>query len=193
MISPLIYHKNIPNETFIDLDHTSDLSNCIFDNDYTLTYELEVLPPKNLAELFMADANDWIENEKWFMDQLLIGANRHLMNDFIKVSNYTKTFGSSSFCFVISLGQEGESTEELDDESNNPFKLSLQKYGAVIINNFYLPNVKEIIEIESGIHEMKFDIVHDKPNAFSDNSIAHNFKYVIVTIEEEFDNYVCIL
>ena len=40
----IVYHKDLPQNVVIDLDHTGKMGECIVNSDFTLAYSLEVLP-----------------------------------------------------------------------------------------------------------------------------------------------------
>ena len=83
-IEYIVYNPEKPSSVLIDFDHSGDMSKCIIENDYTLVYELEVLP-KNISHVGEQYLNDELnEANRWFMSKEKIGLNRPLLGrDFI--------------------------------------------------------------------------------------------------------------
>ena len=153
----IIYHPRLPTSMFINLDHTGDMSKCLIDHDYAVVYGLEIMPgtnPNDLGEKYENGTLD--ESKKWFMDELKVGKNRPLMNDFIKLNENNKE-SSASICFMVSVHRKGHSGKE--------FQLSLLKEGNMIVEDFRAPQVIWKMEhVEKGVNEATLKIHHNKDN-----------------------------
>ena len=152
----MIYHPSLPDTSnlFIDLDATGDMSKCIIDHDYALVYNLQIMPPnpESLGAKYENGTLD--ENNKWFMDELQVGMNRPLMNDFIKLTKKNDQ-SSASICFMISLDQIGTSDKK--------FQLKLLKEGTMIIEDFEAPQVIwKMDHLKRGVNTATIRIYHNK-------------------------------
>ena len=89
----IIYHPELPPSVLIDLDKTGDMSKCIIENDYTLVYELEVLPkdPEKIGEDY--ENGILTEDNRWFMSKEKIGLNRPLLGTFLRLSQKNEEGG----------------------------------------------------------------------------------------------------
>ena len=159
----IIYHEDLPSNTYIDLDHSGDMAECIIGHEYAVVYELEILPENAtiLGEMYENGTLD--ESDKWFMDEVQVGLNRPLMYDFIELSNKNAEEGSASICFLISLNEYGESA--------NAFQLKLLKGGSTIIEGFQAPEkIWKIEEIERGVDFTDLRLYHNANNLTLDSS-----------------------
>ena len=110
------------------------MSKCILGHDYAIVYELEILPqnPKNIVKeheqqkLFKKDKN------KWFNNELEVGKNRPLMNDFEVMAEQNVDQGNK-ICFLISLNEFGSA------KNDKNFQLKLLKSGKELKTNFRAP------------------------------------------------------
>ena len=149
----IIYHPELPPSVLIDLDKTGDMSKCIIENDYTLVYELEVLPkdPEKIGEDY--ENGILTEDNRWFMSKEKIGLNRPLLGTFLRLSQKNEE-GAASICFLISLNRDGASGEE-----NKPFRLRLLKNGKVLISDYKDPEpVSDLIVMDAGYDSVKMEI-----------------------------------
>ena len=154
----IIYYPDLPNNTYIDFDHTGDMSKCIIGHDYTLMYELNILP-KNTAELGEMYENGTLnETGEWFMEKKQVGENRPLLHDFSQLAQKNKEEGSASICFLISLDQ-------IKDQSEKAFQLKLLKNGVTIIKGFRAPQkIWNMKEEASGRDHIEMTVYHEEDN-----------------------------
>ena len=98
----IIYNPELPSSTYIDLDSTGDMAECVIGHEYALVYELEILPgdATQLGKDYFDDNLD--ESQKWFMHEEQIGRNRPLMDDFKKLAKKNVYIGAS-ICFLVKL------------------------------------------------------------------------------------------
>ena len=98
----IIYNPGLPSSTYIDLDSTGDMAECVIGYEYALVYELEILPgdATQLGQDYYDDNLD--ESQKWFMHEKQIGRNRPLMDDFKKLAKKNVDIGAS-ICFLVKL------------------------------------------------------------------------------------------
>ena len=139
---------------FFPTDHTGDLAECIIGHQYTLQYELEILP-KDIEKLGDLHENGTLdENDKWFNDESLVGNNRPLLKDFIQLAE-DNTNSNNDICFLISLNRFGE--------SQHPFQLNLLKDGQTIVSNFKAPQkVQNMYQTKRDFDRVELEVHHGK-------------------------------
>ena len=150
----IIYHEDLPSNTYVDLDNSGDMASCVIGHEYAVVYELEILP-KNISALgdeYEAETLD--ESGKWFMDEEQVGANRPLMDDFIELAAKNADSGSASICFLITLNEYGESADA--------FQLKLLKGGETIIDGFEAPaKIWKMEEVARGVDSVDLLLYHN--------------------------------
>ena len=139
---------------FFPTDHTGDLAECIIGHQYTLQYELEILP-KDIEKLGDLHENGTLdENDKWFNNESLVGNNRPLLKDFIQLAE-DNTNSNNDICFLISLNRFGE--------SQHPFQLNLLKDGQTIVSNFKAPQkVQNMDQVKRDFDRVELKVHHGK-------------------------------
>ena len=174
----IIYHPDLSSNTYIDLDHTGDMSKCIIGHDYTLMYELEIIPMNitNFGDMYVHGLLD--ESAKWFMDENQVGENRPLLHDFVALAKKNEIEGSASLCFLISLNEIGE--------SNKAFQLKLLKNGVTIIEGFKAPQkIWKMEEIERGVDYVDLRVYHEIDNDLNLSSSYFELKATYETISPD--------
>ena len=150
----IIYNDDLPNNTYIDLDHTGDMASCLIGHEYALVYELEILPYNNTVLGDLYDSGDLDESDKWFMDETQVGLNQPLLNDFLELAVKNFEDSSASICFLISLNEYGDSTDS--------FQLKLLKGGETMIDDFEAPpKVWKLEQVSRGYETAVLTIYHD--------------------------------
>ena len=175
----IIYYPDLPSNTYIDFDHTGDMSKCIIGHDYTLMYELNILPKDSskLGDMYEEDKLD--EGGKWFMDENQVGENRPLLHGFSKLAQKNKEEGSASVCFLISLN-------EIVETNSKAFQLKLLKNGGTIIEGFHAPQkIQNMEETTRGLDHIELKVFHEADNDLALKS-AHfklKAKYELISFE----------
>ena len=166
---------------FFGTDHTGDLAECVIGHQYTLQYELEILP-KHIEKLGDMHENGTLdENDKWFNDESLVGENRPLLQDFIQLAE-DNTNSNNDICFLISLNRFGE--------SQHPFQLNLLKDGQTIISNFKAPQkVQKMDQVKSDFDRVELEVHH---GTVSKLELASG-KYELKAKYWHIGNQVCII
>ena len=154
----IIYYPDLPSNTYIDFDHTGDMSKCIIGHDYTLSYELKILP-KDISKLGdMYEKGNLDEGDKWFMKEDQVGENRPLLHGFSQLAQKNEEEGSASICFLISL------TEIVGDDTK-AFQLKLLKNGGTIIEGFHAPQkIQKMTETARGLDHVELTVYHEADN-----------------------------
>ena len=152
----IIYNPDLPASTYIDLDSTGDMAECIIGHEYALVYELEILPgeAKKLGDDYKyhcADTStsttctDYDESQKWFTKEDEVGLNRPLMADFKKLAIKNKEIGAS-ICFLVKLSNIPDSVDGSANtaltagEKQSRFHLNLLKAGETLMEGFEGPS-----------------------------------------------------
>ena len=147
----IIYYEGLPNNKFIDLDHTGDMAECVIGHDYTVVYSLEILPKEFDALGDKHENGDLKEDSKWFMNEEKVGENRPLIKDFTELS---KNNQEASICFLISLNRI--------EDGIGSFQLNLLKGGEIVFPDFEAPRKIWKMEIEERLMKsVKVKIYHD--------------------------------
>ena len=180
----IIYHEDLPDNKFIDFDHTGDMAECIIGHEYALVYELEILP-QNISNIGALHENNTLdEKDKWFMDENKVGENRPLMQDFIALAQRNNATKSASICFLVSLNQIGESP------SNKSFQLSLLKDGKTIVENFQAPEKIGSMKVnDSGVDNVELMIYYEENKALELSSLHYELKATYVKIDKDVSTY----
>ena len=166
-IEYIVYNPEKPATVLIDFDHTGDMSKCIIENDYTLIYELEVLP-RNISHIADEYLNDDLDEKKrWFMSKEKIGLNRPLLATFIRLAKKNED-GEASICFLISLTRDGNSAE-----SNKPFRLQLLKNGELLVDNYVDPEPIWNMEVIDAGYDMAHLRIHHVPMNYTFTNDLH--------------------
>ena len=175
----IIYHDSLPNTTFIDLDHTGDMAECIIGHEYAVVYELEILPQNSTIIGDQYDDGSLDESGKWFMDETQVGLNQPLMTDFIELAEQNAEGSSASICFLISLNEYGESADA--------FQLKLLKGGTVIVDGFNAPpTIWQVDEADRGYDTAELTLYHDEASEI----LLDSSYYELVAIYESIDENV---
>ena len=162
------------------------MSKCIIDHDYAVVYELEILPqnPQNLTKEHEAQVKKgsyYDESGKWFNDELEIGKNRPLMNDFIQMAQQNEK-KDTNICFLISLNKLGE--------SKKPFQLKLLKSGTLLMQDFRAPQkIWDMKTIDNGVDYVEMQVHFDTTGLPTDGK----FKYELWTTYYRLKNDVSIM
>lgn len=174
----IIYHEDLPNNKFIDFDHTGDMAECIIGHEYALVYELEILPEdiSNIGALHESGTLD--ETDKWFMDEMKVGENRPLMHDFIALAQTNIATQSASICFLVSLNQIGESEQS--------FQLSLLKEGKTLVENFQAPEkIRSMVVVDRNVDQVGLQIDYKENDALESSSLHYDLKATYEKIDNE--------
>ena len=179
-IEYIVYNPEKPSSVLIDMDHSGDMSKCIIEHDYTLVYELEVLP-KDITHVGEQYLNDELNEEnRWFMKKDEIGLNRPLLGTFLRLAKKNQG-GEASICFLISLTRDS-------NEEKEPFRLQLLKNGKLLINNYYDPEpVWNIETIDVGHDNVHLRIHHEPIEAIEIDGVFNRIKIIY----NEHDTEVC--
>ena len=142
---------------FIDYDHTGDMSKCILGHDYAIMYELAILPenPKNLVIDHQNGTLYEKDKKKWFNNELEVGKNRPLMNDFEVMAEQNKDQGNK-ICFLISLNS-------IESTTDKNFQLKLLKSGEELKADFRAPQkINSMKQTKKGVDfaELSVPISH---------------------------------
>ena len=180
----IIYHEDLPDNKFIDFDHTGDMAQCIIGHEYALVYKLEILP-QNISYIGALHENNTLnEKDKWFMDENKVGKNRPLMHDFIALAQRNIATKSASICFLVSLNQI--------EESANPFQLSLLKDGKTLVENFQAPEKIEtetMKVIDSCVDKVELKILYEANKVLELSSLHYKLKATYVKIDKDVSTY----
>ena len=178
----IIYNDDLPNNTYIDLDHTGDMASCVIGHEYALVYELEILPYNNTVLGDLYDSGDLDESNKWFMDETQVGLNQPLLNDFIKLAVKNFEDSSASICFLISLNEYGDSTDS--------FQLKLLKGGETMIDDFEAPpKIWKLEQVSRGYETADLTIYHDIASDLLITSAFYELAAIYEYINEDVSQY----
>ena len=173
----IIYNDDLPNTTYVDLDHTADMASCIIGHDYAVVYELQILPEESTTIGDEYEAGTLDESDKWFMDEEQVGLNQPLMADFIGLSNKNAEDGSASICFLISL--------TVFDSSEDTFQLKLLKSGETIATGYEAPQViYDMDVVERGYNSAELTVYHENATELQLDSAYYVLKATYETIYE---------
>lgn len=154
----IIYYPDLPSNTYIDFDHTGDMSKCIIGHDYTLMYELNILPKDSSKLGNMYENGNLDEGGKWFMEEDQVGENRPLLHGFSKLAQKNKEEGSASVCFLISLN-------EIVETNSKAFQLKVLKNGGTIVEDFHAPQkIYNMKETGRGLDYVELTVFHEADN-----------------------------
>ena len=175
----IIYHDDLPDTTYIDLDHTGDMAECIIGHEYALVYELEILPQNDTILGDQYEAGTLDESVKWFMDEEEVGLNQPLLDDFIELAVQNAASGSASICFLISLNEYGESG------TDTSFQLKLLKGGSTIAEEFLAPQtIWNVEETSRGYDTVDLTIYHDEASELQLDSSYYELYSLYESIDE---------
>ena len=175
----IIYHDDLPDTTYIDLDHTGDMAECVIGHEYALVYELEILPQNDTILGDQYEAGTLDESVKWFMDEEEVGLNQPLLDDFIELAVQNAASGSASICFLISLNEYGESG------TNTSFQLKLLKGGSTIAEEFLAPQtIWNVEEASRGYNTVDLTIYHDEASELQLDSSYYELYSLYESIDE---------
>ena len=158
---------------FIDYDNTGDMSKCILGYDYAVVYELEILPqnPKNIVKEHEEGTLSQKDEDKWFNDELKVGRNRPLMNDFEVMAEQNVDQGDK-ICFLISLNQIGKSM------TGKNFQLKLLKSGKALKFDFRAPQkINSIKQTKSDVDSTELIVPISHANEDGNLPTGAGFKY----------------
>ena len=146
------------------------MSKCILGHDYAIVYELEILPkdPESIADKHENGTLYQEDVAKWFNDELKVGENRPLMNDFEVMAEQNKDQGNK-ICFLISLNS-------IESTTDKNFQLKLLKSGEELKSDFRAPQkIKSMVQTKWGVDfaELSVPISHANKNL----PTTGNFKY----------------
>ena len=143
----------------VDVDDSGESFSCGLEHQFTLLYELHVLPQED-ADTFSkkyADGKLASEEGKWFNNLTLSGSMGEMNRRF---SEFAKLNSDSSICFVISLERE------LPKKTTN-FGLVLYGNGKVLEKDFRPPGkVEDVKEEEPGWNNYRLRVTHEEVRGF---------------------------
>jgi len=167
----------------IDVGSTGDGNNCLISHEYTLMFDLRILPKTeredNLVLDYIKAEGTWNEDNKWFKNTQAVLKQGEVFNRFVDFTKYNQ---DEDLCFLIKL-------TKLDNEwlsrNERPAKLDVleRASGDVLHEDFKPPtqvNVEKVVTSwDSLTFELEFEsnpFVTEVLTKYTDLSIPENLE-----------------